>query len=471
MKQPAGQQPGSTGRTTKSRIQKALINRNYACLWYGQAISTVGNYMFATTLTLWVATVLAREPDGQFAAWAPVATSGVFLAEILAMATVGPLAGVFVDRWNRKRTMMRTETFRAMLTTGLFALAFTPRQALPVGVWLGVIYVVVFLINAAGCFFDPSRQATISEVVPGDTERARASGLGQATSATAGLIGPPLAAPLLFIAGFQWSLLVNAVSFVLSYLAIRSVQLPATSPGRQAPAGRYRTEFMDGLRFFAHNRFLVVLLVLAVTAQLGTGAMNALDVFFVTVNLHAAPKYFGFLATAEGIGAIIGGLTAGTVVRRIGARTLTWLALVLGGLLVLLYARQSVLLAGLAVMVSMLVLLTMVNTALMPLIFKATPVAVHGQGDGGLLPGQRGIHDGVDGSGRPAGQHRAAWLPCHRGRPAHGSLRHDLHRIRAAHHRGRPVRPVPAAARPRACPVTAKRRRYSRAISPKYRRP
>jgi len=88
----------------RGRLAKFLINRNYARLWYGQAISTVGDFMFTTTVTLWVATVL-----GKGHSWAPAATSGVFLAAVIAYAAVGPLSGVFVDRWNRKRTMMHTE--------------------------------------------------------------------------------------------------------------------------------------------------------------------------------------------------------------------------------------------------------------------------------------------------------------------------------------------------------------------------
>jgi MFS family permease len=130
-------------------------------------------------------------------------------------------------------------------------------------------------------FFAPARFATIGQVVTGDADRARAAGIGQATMAAAGIIGPPLAAPLLFVAGFQWALLVNALSFVVSYVAIRSIRLSAAA--EQAPAHqRARTEFMEGVRFFAGNRVLVALLGLIVVASLGTGAINSLTVFFVT---------------------------------------------------------------------------------------------------------------------------------------------------------------------------------------------
>jgi MFS family permease len=87
---------------TMAGLRVNLINRNYARLWSGQAVSTVGDYVFDTTLVLWVGTVLARGRT-----WAPIAVSGILLAVGLAILLVGPLAGVFVDRWNRKATMMR----------------------------------------------------------------------------------------------------------------------------------------------------------------------------------------------------------------------------------------------------------------------------------------------------------------------------------------------------------------------------
>jgi MFS family permease len=88
-------------------LEKRLINRDFARLWYGAAISSVGDYVFDTTLVLWVAVKL-----GAGKAWAPAAVSGLLLAAVIAIVVVGPIAGVWVDRWNRKRTMLGTEAAR-----------------------------------------------------------------------------------------------------------------------------------------------------------------------------------------------------------------------------------------------------------------------------------------------------------------------------------------------------------------------
>src|SRR6185312_16411005 len=102
--------------------------------------------------------------------------------------------------------MMGTEILRMVVVGALTVVSFLPVRVLPVGVWLASIYLTIFVINGAGQFFNQSRFAVIGEVVDGPVERARASGIGQATTGVAAIVGPPLAAPLLFSVGLQWAL-------------------------------------------------------------------------------------------------------------------------------------------------------------------------------------------------------------------------------------------------------------------------
>lgn len=81
------------GGASGSRRVPIFINRNFALLWSGGAISILGDFVFNTTLVLWIATSIAR---GQ--PWAPLAVSGVLLSTTIPIVVVGPLAGVFADR-------------------------------------------------------------------------------------------------------------------------------------------------------------------------------------------------------------------------------------------------------------------------------------------------------------------------------------------------------------------------------------
>lgn len=382
------------------RARLVLISPSYTRLWFGQAVSTVGDAVFSTTLVLWVATVLAKgEP------WAPQAVSGVLLAGGAAMLFVGPVAGVFVDRWNKRATMLGTEVLRGTIVAMLTAVSLLPVHAMPVAVWLTLIYVSVLVLNSTGQFFTPARFAVIADMVNGEADRARAAGIAQATAQTAWIIGPPLAAPLLFTVGLEWALLLNAVSYLVSYIAIRSVDIPAApvpepvpvpepavasapegepgatdvpEPAAAPGAGKGRkrtgllTEFRAGLSFFARSRFLVALLMLAVIGQLGMGALSTLNVFFVTGNLHGSAEQFGYFGMAMGFGGIAGALGAGRAVKLIGARRTTWIGLLITGTLLFVYSRQDNVVAGLALMLAFAIPLTMLNTAMSPLLLAAT---------------------------------------------------------------------------------------------------
>ncbi|MFF2662559.1 MFS transporter [Kitasatospora sp. NPDC058032] len=364
-----------------ARLRPTLISPTYTRLWFGQAVSSVGDAVFSTTLVLWVATVLA---EGR--SWGPQAVSGVVLATSAAVMFVGPLAGVFVDRWDKRATMLGTEVLRGVLVAVLTAVSFVPTEDLPAGVWLALIYATVLALNAASQFFTPARFAVIADLVTDEADRARAAGLAQATGQTAWIIGPPLAAPLLFTVGLQWALLFNALSYLVSYFAIRGADLtPAASAAaakQRAQAAERRGLFQDftaGLRFFARNRFLVALLLLTVIGQLGTGALSTLNVFFATRNLHASAELYGYLGMAMGIGGIAGALAAGRVVQWIGARRTTWIGLMASGVLLVLYSRQTAFPGAVALLFVFIVPITMLNTAMAPLLLAATPQEFRGR--------------------------------------------------------------------------------------------
>ncbi|MET9624066.1 MFS transporter [Streptomyces sp. NPDC006464] len=355
-----------------------LINRDYTRLWFGQAVSSVGDAVFSTTLVLWVATVL-----GEGRSWAPVAVSGILMASSVAVLVIGPLAGVFVDRWDKRGTLLRTEVVRGALVAVLTAVSFLPADALPAGVWLALVYATVLLLHAAGQFFSPARFAILADLVTGEADRARAAGIGQATGETAWIIGPPIAAPLLFTAGLQWALLFNGLTYAVSYVAIRSIEVRPAVAGARKPAGQrrdgLRREFTDGLRFFTRSRFLVALLLLAVIGQFGVGALSTLNVFFTTDNLHADAHLYGYIGMAMGVGGITGALCGGRVVQWFGARRTTWISLLVSGVLLVAYSRQTGFLGGVALLFVFTVPLTVLNTAMAPLLLAAAPPDYRGR--------------------------------------------------------------------------------------------
>jgi MFS family permease len=289
---------------------------------------------------------------------------------------VGPIAGVFVDRWDNRRTMLVADLARAALVGLLAVVAFLPAGTLSVAVELVLIYATVLLSTCASAFFNPARIALIGDVVHGDADRAKATGLGQATNALAGIIGPPLAAPLLFTAGVQYALLLNAGSFLVSFLAIRSVRVQrpaAVDPATTQATTTVWQEFTSGLRLIAGNRVLVALIVTVVVVTLGTGAVNALDVFFVSENLHAPARWYGTLGMALGLGLIAGAASGGLLNRRLGSVRVLCGGLLLTGAVFLCYARLTHLWQALVLLPLLGVPVGALNTSVVPLLLNATP--------------------------------------------------------------------------------------------------
>jgi MFS family permease len=351
-----------------------LINRDFALLWGGAAISYVGDFVFETTLVIWIAAAIGR---GQ--PWAPLAVSGCLIAAALPILLVGPLAGVFVDRWDKRRTMLVMDALRAvlvasvLLATNDLPMPFVAGGRLGPFEQLGAIYAVVFLASAGAQFFNPSRTALIGDLVA-EPLRPRAMGQMQTVQALGIVIGPAIAAPLYFGLGVEWALGINALSFAASFLAILTIRAPraarSVAPGQCRHAGR---EFLTGLRFFAGNRVLRTMLVTVGIIMLGGGALNALDVFFVGENLHAPLGLYGYLTAVYGAGSVVGAVLASLFLARVGVVRTFWLCFLLLGVLIVVYSRLTGYAPALVVMFAVGAPNAVVNASAGPLLLHVTP--------------------------------------------------------------------------------------------------
>lgn len=360
----------TTANTKKTNF---FINRNFALLWGGQAVSNVGDYVFNTTLILWIATIIARNQT-----WAPLAVSGVLLSASIPIFFIGPIAGVFADRWDKRKTMLRMDATRAtlilllILATGFVPLPFLPGGHLPAFWQLGAIYTTVFLTSICAQFFNPARFALMADIVE-EPYRARASGLGQVTMNTALIIGPPLAAPLLFVFGVQWALIINALSFVVSFLAILAVRPPVTEGDATLTHKSVLRDLWDGLRYFVGNRVLATLVVSIIIAMLGMGALDALDIFFTTQNLHAPASLYGVIGMSAGAGAVVGAIFASMFAQRIGVIRSLWLGLLGVGLAMIIFARLTSIVPAILVLFLLGFPASFTNVVAGPIILHVTP--------------------------------------------------------------------------------------------------
>jgi MFS family permease len=322
--------------------QTVFINREFALLWWGQTISSVGDYAWDTALVLWIANTLAHNQS-----WAPAAIAGVILAAALPQIVVGPLAGVFVDRWDKRRTIVIATALQALLAILLIPpvvgvpLPLVGGAHLPTFWTLGVIYADVALITICAQFSLPAQLALIKDIAPEDKED-QAQEMTQAIQGLAVVIGPPVAAALVFGASIGWAMLLNALSFVVACAALIAIHAPrASSSLKPGETGHFTREFLDGVGYVLGHTVLRTILVAEVLTWLGFGALQTLGYFFITENLHASPSMYGYFGADFGVGAILGGLLVTFVGQRVGLERMLWIALVTSGIFVIVMSHLT----------------------------------------------------------------------------------------------------------------------------------
>ena len=329
-------------RLLRRASRTAFINRNFTLLWWGQAVSSVGDYTWDTALILWIATFVAQNKP-----WAPLAVSGAILAAAIPQIVVGPVAGVFVDRWDKRRTMVIMLGFQAVLAAALIipvtgtALPDIGRLDIPTGWLLGITYAAIFLQTSCAQFFLPAQLALIKDIVP-EPKQDQAIEMTQAIQGLAVMLGPPVAAGLVFTLGVQWALLLNAISFGLCFWATYAIVAPPSASSLEpGEAGHFSREFSAGVKYVLTHNVLRTVLIAEILTWLGFGALESLGYFFITEDLHAPPSSYGWFGGIFGVGAIVGGALVTIFGRRIGLVRVLWMALITSGVFVVLMSHLT----------------------------------------------------------------------------------------------------------------------------------
>lgn len=366
--------PSTTpGSPLDKLVARLLLNRNFALLWLGDVISALGDYSFSITLTIWVGLILGK---GQ--SWAPLAVLGLVLTSAIPVMIVGPVAGVYVDRWNKRTTMLWVDGIQAALV-GLLLLSTFGGWAL--GWEIGIILTINFLLVAIDQFYNQAGFPLIIDLV-GQAQIGKAISRVLVFVSIGTLIGPALGAPLLAFWGPRWALLINMLSFVVSLALIFAIKAPKIEHEVQAQAQEHKAfwpEFVSGVRFLLVSPFLRVMLIALAIETFGSSVINSLNVFFVADTLHAPIALFGLLATALGLGTLLGSTLANKIIERFGANTIFWMSLLLDGVLLVVYSRIGSFVPALALMFLLGVPTGTINVALGPMIAEATPRAMMGR--------------------------------------------------------------------------------------------
>ncbi|HEX5546960.1 MAG TPA: MFS transporter, partial [Ktedonobacterales bacterium] len=295
---------------------KTLRNANFARLWCAGLISQAGDWVLLIGLPIYVY-ILTRSL---------LATSITFAAGIVPQIVLGSVAGVFVDRWNRKRTLV--------IANLLLAAALLPLMLVrtPDHVW--IVYIVIFAETCFEQFTLPAQNALLPALVT-EEQLVPANALNSLSSNLSRLVGPALGGVIAGFFGLNGIVVADTVSFLLAALVLTGIPAAAAKgatsqrPAGDEPFASLRREWSDGLRVLFGSRTLWVLVATFTISALGEGVFGVLYPVFVYQALHGGALEIGELMSAQAVGGLLGGLVAGWLGQRLLSRWsigLNWLA-------------------------------------------------------------------------------------------------------------------------------------------------
>ncbi|MCB8968182.1 MAG: MFS transporter [Ardenticatenaceae bacterium] len=277
-------------------VRDLLRIREFRWLWLGQIVSNFGDAVTHLTLVLFI----NRVTEGS-----TTAIAYLLIALALPRATIGLVAGVFADRWDRKRTMIVSDLLRGVLILAFIFLSVNNTQ-----LWL--LYMIAFIHSAIGAFFLPARSALIPNLVPKEGLLA-ANSLSQMSMVFLQVLGTAAAGFIVGVLDTFWpAFVIDAVTFFVSALFVAQVQVATQRKETRETAvstliQAVNSELREGMRIMLHNRVLLGTLVAIGVTMFGLGAVNVLLPPLLINDLHVSETWFGAVEFAQTLAMIISG--------------------------------------------------------------------------------------------------------------------------------------------------------------------
>jgi MFS family permease len=274
-------------QTGMGRIWRALRHRNYRLFFTGQSISLVGTWM-TRIATSWLIYKLTGSA---------LLLGFVGFAGQIPIFLVAPLAGVWVDRLDRRRVLVITQILAMLQSLALAVLTLSGH----IGVY-EIIFLSAFqgLINA---FDMPARQAFLVQMVEDKKDLGNAIALNSSMVNMARMVGPSLAGVVIALLGTAYCFLIDGLSYLPVIASLLMMHLKPTLLSRAATSTFH--QLREGWKYVSGSTPIrTILLLFTVVSLMGWPFTVLMPVFAIQI-LKGGPHTFGFLMGAVGVGALI----------------------------------------------------------------------------------------------------------------------------------------------------------------------
>lgn len=275
----------------------ALRVPDFRFLLVGDLVSDLGSWLLVVALPYRVFQLTGS----------PTATGLALVAEALPALLAGPVAGVFVDRWDRRRVLIVTNLARSLVLVG-FLLADRPDR-------IGWVYATLAAESLGTMFYRPAARALRPAVLGTGPALAGGNALLGVTNGIIQLAAPPLGVVVLTASGLPALVFADMASYVIAAGAVALTgRRPATPPAERTVAAVF-AELRDGLRAVIDRPVLRWLLPVCVAYFTANGVFIALLIPYMTTRFGNHPGAIGVQLSALGAGFLIGAPLGGRLVR------------------------------------------------------------------------------------------------------------------------------------------------------------
>lgn len=330
-----------------------VLRGDFALVWFSGLLTITGAWMIRIALPVYI-----YEATGS-----ALATGALLISGAVPSIVLGSVAGVFVDRWDRKRTMV--------VTTALTAIIFAPLLFVRTHDLLWALYLVRFCESTIGQFYGPAETALLPQLVRED-QLPSANALNALNNNLGRLVGPALGGVVFAASGVTGAILAYVAALVAAVLLLQMVR--AQVPKRLSPETgvaasawrRFWTEWLAGIAVIFRSPPLRVIFTLIAITAVGEGIFAVLFVVFVQLVLRGGAPELGLLFSAQAAGGLIGGVVVVGLAQALNPRVMLGLGAVLFGLIDLAIFNYPVLTPSLIPAVVLFVLVGLPASAMEP---------------------------------------------------------------------------------------------------------
>jgi len=329
--------------------------RDFRLLWLGQIIARLGDNFYWLALLITVNELTSSTLAMGFT------TISLTLPQLL----LGLPAGVFVDRFDRRKVMIASDVLRGGLV--LFCLLVGNREQ----VW--IFYLVGFLMSAISVFFFPARQAVTPSLVAKENLLG-ANALLETSRTLAMLMGAAAAGFVIAYAGAKVAFILVSVSFLLSAIFLWAMSVPQmVQSTRSTSLANLWAELRQGLGFVRNSRLLTGIMIVMTVVMLGIGAINVLWVPFMDRLFGIGPEGLGIADSLQGLGMLLGSIIVGNLTSRFRLTRLLSGSLALFGLAAVAIGLAPTFITVLVLLIFVGLSLPPINAAASTLVQTVTP--------------------------------------------------------------------------------------------------